>query len=132
MVSSTLPDELLAFLRRHVHSVEQLEILLLLFMHRDKQWSATDVSREMRGSAASASARLAELAGSGLLVEHGAATAFSYRSASDHDASVALLAATYAERRHAVIEAIFARPKESMEMFAEAFRFRRRRGDDDG
>lgn len=131
-MSSALSDELLAFLRQHVHSVEQLEILLLLFMHPDKKWSASDVSVEMRSASASASARLTELARSGLLVNDEGAGTFSYRSAAEHDESVALLAATYAERRHAVIEAIFAPASGSMEMFAEAFRFRRKRGDDDG
>jgi hypothetical protein len=124
-----LPRELLAFLREHINSLEQLEVLLLLRSSADRTWTPDEVSDELRTARTSVAARLADLARRGLVESvPGAAETFRFRPPNGSGDVVNLLATTYAQRRHAVIEAIFAQPVDGIRLFAAAFRFR---GDDD-
>ena len=49
----------------HIDSVEQLEILLLLYQHPERAWTAEAVARELRDLALSAGDRLEDLARGG-------------------------------------------------------------------
>jgi hypothetical protein len=121
---SGLPDEVHRFLHEHVHSVEQLEILLMLRAHRDRAWNAEEVARELRVAAISAGNRLDDLARRGLLRPDGDAR-FSYAPSSDSlEAAVDGLACVYPERRVTVIEVIFSKPNDVIRTFADAFRWR--------
>jgi hypothetical protein len=120
-----LPAELLAFLRAHINSLEQLEVLLLLRGAPDRTWTAGEVSEELRTAKNSASARLADLARDGLVLLDEGTAAFRIDPANPNADVIARLAETYARRRHAVIEAIFAQPVDGIRLFAAAFRFRR-------
>lgn len=112
------------FVLRHIDSIEQLEVLLLLRAHADRAYSPEEVSRELRTAPASAVHRLATLARSGLVVE---APAGAYRYAprtSDLDAAASELADAYAVRRFAVTTLIYSRPLDQVRTFADAFRIR--------
>lgn len=122
-----LPAAVRDLLQRAVRSVEQLEILLLLQRRPDEWWNAARVADELRTSAASAARRLEELAGHGFFdVRVGEAMNFRYAPPSAELAeAVALLAATYRERRVRVISFLYSRPADRLTDFVDAFRLRR-------
>ncbi len=134
MSDAVLPPRVQRFITAHIDSIEKLEVLLLLRTRPEPSWSAEAVSRELRISEASATRRLADLTARGLLVAEGA-TPSRYRygpARSEDDADVAELAQAYAERRVSVISFIFSRPLDTVRGFADAFRFKRDKDDDNG
>jgi hypothetical protein len=54
------------FLTRHIDSVAHLELLLLLYGDKDREWSADGIARELRVERGWAVARLKEFAASGI------------------------------------------------------------------
>lgn len=115
------PD-LLEFLDRHIRSVEQLEVLLLLKSTAHRSWTPQDVSTELRSNEASAARRMDELARDGLiLVEQDAPRVYRYDPASKCAGSVRKLEDCYSLYRLRIIERIFKKP-DGLRDFAEAFR----------
>ena len=114
-----LPADIRLLIDQQIRSVGHLETLLYLFEHRDRDWSALELSRELRTNQSYAESQLAEL---GALVEKREPQ---YRLKSDE----ALLTVTqklsdlYRERRHAIINYIYAKPPDALRSFADAFRF---------
>jgi hypothetical protein len=131
-VAEGIPTDVARFIAENIHSVEQLEVLLLLRGAATQAWSAAGVARELRIAEASASDRLEDLRARGLLARSDEAEA-TYRFA-PADASksrlVDALAETYATRRVSVITLIFSKPSDPVRLFADAFKIRR--SDDDG
>ena len=126
MRGGDLPEPVNRFIVEYLDSAEQLEILLLLFRHSERDWSAEGVARELRISPLSSAERLEEFAREGLLVrgEGGAGYRFGPRDPSLVDAVRGLVAA-YAERRVTVINLIFSKPVDKIRTFADAFRLRK-------
>jgi hypothetical protein len=121
-----LSDTLKQFIARNIHSVEQLEVLLLLKRDAQREWTADALSREISTSRYAAEGRLLDLRARGLAAyrEEGQLLHFRYQSGPD-DAAVAELAAAYGERRTSIITMIFSKPNDSIGSFADAFRLRR-------
>jgi DNA-binding MarR family transcriptional regulator len=115
-------------LAEHIDSVEQLEILLLLRGAPERAWSATEVADALYTHPDSAGRRLDALGTSGLLARNaGDERRWCYRPRTEKlDAAVSDLAATYAERRVAVITLIASRPMDNVRAFSEAFRLRKK------
>ena len=128
-MATRLSPEVERFLAEHVRSVEQLEVLLRLFAEPERLWTSADVAKELRIDPVSAARRLADLVKQELAtpVEGGAEPAF--RSSGAEAPAVAELARCYQSMRVSVIQAIYSRPAENIQLFADAFRLRR---DDDG
>ncbi len=121
-----IPPAVERLIAAHIHSVEQLEVLLLL-RRDDRAWTAEEVARELSTNADSAMARLRDLTARGLaVVDDAMAGSFRYRRGPD-DRTVSDLAECYAKRRVRVISMIFAKPPDGVQSFADAFRLR---GDD--
>lgn len=123
-------EEVERFIADHIHSVEQLEVLLLLERTSAREWTAESVCAELRTSVASAALRLDDLTARGLLTRRdGPPPSYMYDPVSPElRGLVRALGATYAERRLAVINMIFSKPTEkfeAMRAFANAFRIRR-------
>lgn len=115
-----------------IESVEHVEILLLLRANADRGWSAKDVTQKLRNSEESAQRRLADLASKGALVQVPGTdpTAYQYSPANEAQGRILdKLAKTYAERRVSVIELIFSKPRERIQVFADAFRLRKDKDD---
>ncbi len=133
VTGAALPERVQRFLMTHIDSIEKLEVLLLLRNRTERQWTASEVALELRIAEASAAARLADLATSGLLVSTGEDPA-AYRYSPTHSDDVrdiSELATTYSERRVSVITFIFSKPQERVRGFADAFLLRKR-GDEHG
>jgi hypothetical protein len=118
------------FLRAHIRSLDQLEILLLLQREGEKWWSAEDVADELGASRALAAARLEELASRSLLdVRISERLFFRYAPASpDLDAAARETARAFEAKPVAVITALSSPPVDEIRAFADAFRIRGKEG----
>jgi hypothetical protein len=121
-----LPPDVEAFIVRHIDSVEQLEVLLLLQASAGRVWTAEEVAQALYSTPASVSRRLEKLRGGELLAAE-SGSAYRYRPATPElDQGVVRLAETYRERRVAVITLIASRPMDNVRAFSDAFRLGRK------
>lgn len=118
------PDSVLAFVDRHIESIETLEILLLL-SEEERGWSVAEIFRRIQSSPASVEHRLSSLKNAALLKEEQGL----YRFAPADDAMRAVvrdLAEAYREWRVRIIETIYSRKIDAVQGFADAFRFKKK------
>ena len=124
-----LPEDVHRFLHQNIDSVEQLEVLLLLWRTPERGWSSDEVATAVYSHPSSVVRRLALLLGQGLLREREQGCyQYAPRTADLHDI-VTRLDHVYRERRVAVITLIASKPIENIRAFSDAFRFRRKRED---
>jgi hypothetical protein len=117
-------DDARRLITEHIHSVEQLEVLLLLRAAPDKEWSAAEVARALVSQPDTAETRLADLARRRLLKRKD--DTYRYAPVAKTDKAVGDLATAYATRRTTVIGLIFSKPSDAVTSFSDAFRLRRR------
>ncbi len=129
-MSAGLPEAVCRLIAEHIDSVEQLEVLLLLWRHPSRGWAPEAVARELRIEPASADKRLEDLERGGFLqCRDRACREYQYApEPPERDGLVRGLAEGYAERRVTVINLIFSKPVDRIRTFADAFRLRK---DDD-
>jgi hypothetical protein len=125
-----LPDDVQAFLREHITSVMQLEVLLHLRRSAGIA-TPTEISRTVGGSVDAAIGCLHELEQGGLAVRVDDDRELCYRyEPADRRlrAAADAVADAYARRKVAVVTYIFSRPDDDpLRSFSDAFRFRRDR-----
>jgi DNA-binding IscR family transcriptional regulator len=133
-----IPEEVQAFLRDHIESYEQLEILLLLWRERVAVWTVEHISARLRIPAPLAAAALASLSASRLVEsrddqpEPGLAYA---PATATLDEIVNRLAGAYANKPIEIIKLMSANAIQrvrtaALQAFADAFVLRK--GQDDG
>jgi hypothetical protein len=122
-----LPEDVHRFLVRHIDSVEELEVLLHARQSPGRSWSAADMARELYSHPTSIEQRFQRLLGAGLLRERKAGQVQYAPRSAELDQVVARLAATYRERRVAVVSLIASKPIENVRAFSDAFRVRKRK-----
>ena len=105
----------------HFHSVEQLEVLLLLRQDEKRLWTPSDIAFELATTESSAASRLADLAERGFARKQPGGHCY---DATTHGAVVDRLADAYARRRVRVIGLIFAKSSDAVQGFADAFKLR--------
>jgi predicted ArsR family transcriptional regulator len=127
LADSPLPEPVQRFIVRHIHTLEQLEILLLLLESGPRAWTDQEISAALRTTPDSARSRLSRLLGDGLIaITADAPPKYLYKPRSDAlDREARALAACYRERRVAVITQIFAPRTTQATLFAEAFRIKK-------
>ena len=115
------------FLEERIHSVAQLELLLLLKNSPAQAWTPQQASRALAVPVEMTSGLLAELHVAGLFASTAAAEPqFQYRPRSvELDQLVDALAQVYDERRVSVITLIYSKPVDKVRTFADAFRLRK-------
>jgi hypothetical protein len=122
-----LPEDVHRFLHQHIESVEQLEVLLLLWRAPERGWNSDEVATAVYSHPSSVVRRLAMLYGQGLLREREPGCyQYAPRTAELHD-TVTRLDHVYRERRVAVITLIASKPIENVRAFSDAFRIRRKK-----
>jgi predicted ArsR family transcriptional regulator len=131
---AAIPPRVQRFISTHIDSIEKLEVLLLMRARADREWTARDVSQELRITEASAAARLEDLTSRRLLaVKEDAPPSYRFSPASGEDAQdVSALQETYSTRRVSVISFIFSKPLDKVRGFADAFRLKRDKDDSHG
>jgi hypothetical protein len=129
---STLSDQLRGFIREQIASVEQVEVLLLLYRSSPREWSGVAVGRELRIDPVSAARRLADFQERGLVSVRATDEALVYwyeGSSPSNDRMIAELDREFRERRTTLISLIFSAPSDDLRAFADAFRLRPRNKD---
>jgi hypothetical protein len=118
-----ISDPVRQLIARHIVSIEQLEILLLLREQRARAWSPAEVNDRIQSSLPSVSDRLADLVRRGLLRRDD--DGFRYDAPADQDVIIAELAGEYRDRRYSVIDLIFSKGSDKLKVFADAFRVKK-------
>lgn len=122
-----IPAEVQRFVADHITSADQLDILLLLYGHPEREWTARQVSESVFTVPASAIMRLEQLVANRLLTSTGGTDpAYRYGPATSALATqVDALAAAYRADRVGVIQLVFQAPKDPLQAFSDAFRLKR-------
>ncbi len=129
MAGSGFSDTLASFVRAHLSSVEQVEVLLLLHRTAPRRWTAVATSRELRLDPVSVARRLSEFHEHGILAVVPGAEALEYwyePSPAAPPRTLSELGTAYRDRRTSLINLIFAAPVDDARAFADAFRLRKR------
>jgi hypothetical protein len=123
---SGVPARVKQFIARHIQSVEQLEVLLLLRAARDKEWTPDEVRRALVTQPESAHGWLEDLADRGLASVQDRRYRYDPPTP-EVERTIDELARSFAMYRVSVIGLIFSQPSERVMTFADAFRIRRER-----
>lgn len=124
-----IPPEVQAFIREHLSSVAQLEILLLLHSNQPEPFTIDGVAEALRIDPTWAASEIQGLRARGLFQEVGQQT-FCYAPATARlEQTVDGLAKAFSTHRVSVITMIFSTPSDKVGGFADAFKLR---SDDDG
>ena len=126
MSSGEITPDIERFIQDNIHSVEQLEILLLLVGTPRKEWSAVEISQKLYRQPDSVTERLEKLRDLALIsVRQEAQLLYHYAPNIRQDAVIRGLDRAYQVRKDAVINLIFNRPSDTLRAFSNAFRIRR-------
>jgi hypothetical protein len=120
-----LSNDVKEFIAEHIHSVPQLEVLLLLGQNHNELWSADAAGRELNLNPALAKAQLDDLLSNGLLVlaDGTGPGLYRYNHSSSHvNKTLKQLGIAYATQRVAVLSLILAKPTDKVRLFTETFR----------
>jgi hypothetical protein len=126
-VSSAVPEDVRRFVARYIDSVEQLEVLLLLFSSPGTHWSPEAVAQSLYSNPTSVAHRLAILQRHDLLTATEPPSSYRYEPTTPelHE-TVARLEEAYKERRVAIITLIASQPMQNVQAFSDAFRLRKK------
>jgi hypothetical protein len=123
MPDESLPPPVVHFIARHIATVEELEILLLLAREEGKAWTAEGIYQVVKSSRQSVAQVLARFLAAGFVTA----------SADGHSivplAGLPLLhelSRCYREMPVRVIQAIYQRPRDAAQEFADAFKLKRK------
>lgn len=127
-----VPYEVRQLIAKHLESMEQVEVLLLLARNAPRAWSVSDVASELRWPQRGAQQCLEDL-GRGSLVRRigsgaGGGT-YEYAPTPADRESIATLMRLYDTRPLLLGRLIYDRPPTVARSFADAFRIRHKRGE---
>jgi hypothetical protein len=125
MVDEVVPDDVRAFIVRHIDSVAQLEALLLLRANSDEDWEVSRVAARLYTGEKEVAELLARLCADGLLTCTDTLYRYGGQTPEQRD-MIDRLAAVYARHLIPVTNMIHAKPRRIRE-FADAFKFRKDR-----
>src|SRR5581483_5540459 len=110
-----LTPALQQFISRHIHSVEQIEILSIVSATPAKNWTAAEVFRVVQSSERSVAETLEAFCKAGLLIsERSGAYQFAPKSTELRQGASDLVKA-YRERRVTIVETIYKRPADRIQ-----------------
>ena len=127
LMANEFPHDVQRFLSEHISSVAQLEVLLLLRGQREREWTPSEVAKELYTTSEIVADQLGDLQRRGLLaVGDGPDPRYRFWPATPElDEQITRLDAVYHERRVAVITHIYSQPLDKVRTFADAFRLRK-------
>lgn len=126
-MTESFPDDVRQFVADYIHSVAELEVLLLLKESGDRLWSAEDVGTALYTSGEMVGTQLGDLSARGLLqTPEGDPLRYQYAPQNKElEQLVARLDEIYQQRRVSVITMIYSKPVDKVRTFADSFRLRR-------
>lgn len=127
-MGNELSEELRQFIERYITSLEQLEILFLLYKEPNRAWTVEDVFNLTQTNLHSVAERLQLLVTLGFVAAEGTPKpVFRFHPASEAVAQrIAELRKAYSLSKYRVIEAIFSKPRDQAQIFADSFKLRRK------
>jgi hypothetical protein len=121
-----IPPQVRALITANIHSITQLDVLLLLHGAGGRALTAEEVCRELRIPERLAAGQLVDLTAAGLLAtEGGPPPAYRVDRHGRDAGAVDELARCVAERKRAVHDLILTGPSDDVQVFSDAFRLRR-------
>jgi hypothetical protein len=124
MPDESLPLPVVDFLARHIATVEELEILVLLAGEDAKSWSPEGIYQIVKSSRQSVERVLEKFAAAGFLT---ASLDAGYGLSPQADTTVVReLCRCYRHMPVRVIQAIYERPRDAAQEFADAFKLKRK------
>jgi hypothetical protein len=121
--------ELRSFVADHVHSITQLELLMLLHGDPDRGYTAADASRALRAPERLMGGQLGDFYAAGVLTaDDSPDPAYRFNAGGRHARIVDELATAVRQRKRAVHDLVLMGPSTDVQVFSDAFRLRR---DDD-
>jgi hypothetical protein len=111
-------------IRRHVRSVGELELLMLLHAEQDRSWSVDEICEVLACPRSWALAQLETMSDAGLLAPADGRWRFAPANAELDEATAALQEAYRLQSRD-VVRFVFATPGHDLKEFSDAFRLRR-------
>jgi hypothetical protein len=123
-VSSRLSPDVRTLIRRHVHSVGELELLMLLHAERDRSWSVAEICDALACPPSWAAAKLDGMSDAGLVQAAGTTWRFA-PATSELEHTTAALQEAYRLHSRDVVRFVFAAPGRDLKEFSDAFRVRR-------
>lgn len=125
MSAESINPRLRQFITRYVSSVEQVEVLCLFSATPEKSLTSSAVFRVIQSSEKSVAACLRAFVKEGFLVEDPPGEYRLTRQNPELVNVVGEMAKAYRERRVSVVEAIYQKPSEGIQNFADAFKLRK-------
>ena len=121
-----IPEDVRQFLDRSIESIDQLEVLRVLGDDRAAEWTVAKLGEVVQGDPAAIGGHVAALHARGLLAaeKRGADWVCRYGPRDDLEPQVARLLQCYRERPVSMIKLVYARAKDPLRSFADAFRLR--------
>ena len=120
-----IPGSTARFIRDHIDSLGQLEILLLLHGQPDSQCTAAQINDILRSNLDSVERRVLSLLKHGLIQrDESIPPRYRYAASTEElNAAVDVLAKSYRDFRSHIIDLIYA-PRDRMQSFSDAFRLK--------
>ena len=111
------------FIAEKIHSIEEVEILALLFRSPDTYWTTTAMAQHLNLKEEVASAKVRDLERRGLVVSGQTGGNFRFAAASDDlKRDVGMLVDAYRDQRVTVINAVYSANLTRLRSFADAFK----------
>ena len=124
-----IPEEVRQFIEKHIRSLDQLEVLLLVSALPGSEWSVDAVYNVVRTSPAVVAERLEFFTSAGMLKRSGEPPVYQYQPRTEQmGKAISLIGAAYKLSRHRIVELIYApsRADDPLTSFTDAFRFKKR------
>jgi hypothetical protein len=127
-----LPADVTLFLRTHIPTVLQLELLLLLHGNADRWWTAESANREHQSTVDATRRYLQTLCDAKLLeCRSEIEPQFKFAAEREQDrATIAVLARLFRTHYYSIVDAIYAPRRKDIHDFAEAFRLNKKKDGD--
>jgi predicted ArsR family transcriptional regulator len=120
-----IPREVKDFLSKNITSIEQLEILLLVFRNTAKTWQLGEIAQPLGIQTDAAENCLQTLVERGLVQKHASVKQYQATVSEELYRRVATVAKTYSERRITMINFIFSRHLDRIRAFADSFKLKK-------
>jgi DNA-binding MarR family transcriptional regulator len=126
MANDAISDDIRRFLNTHITSVEQLEVLLLLYESPTQEWTAAQVYAKLLSNVGSIRNRLQNLCKQGFVTMRQAPEPlYQFQTKLNQgEKTIDKLANLYKDHRIQVIDAIFSKPT-GIQHFSDSFRIKK-------
>jgi hypothetical protein len=122
-----IPRDVSAFVREHLQSITQLDLLLMLHAAPGRRFTAADASRELKVPERFVTGQFLDFERAGVVQSDDAEPpTWRLDTAGPHARVVADLADWARRRKRAVHDLILSEPSSDVQLFSDAFRLRRK------